>query len=448
MERSALQTGALIQAGALDPEKAALDCLAAIEACDDQSIFTLLTADRAKIEARASALRLRNGRSRGILDGVPVSFKDLFDLEGCITTAGSRMLDGEPAAIADAAVVGRLKVAGMVTIGRTNMSEFAFSGLGLNPHFGTPRNPHGGGEARAPGGSSSGSGVAVARGFTPVSIGTDTGGSIRVPASFNGVVGLKTSSGRYPMDGCFPLARSLDTIGVLCRSVADAVAVDAALRGFLAPEPMVQPLSGIELIVPDTVMLDACEPAVLRNFEASLAALAEAGVVVSRRAFPVFAAILDLFGRLAPLVSVEAYSVHRARLAGTHTIDRRVVSRILRGADLNAADYIELLETRARMIASLAPVLGPRCFIACPSTPHVAPPIAPLEADDAHFHAVNLKTLRNTMIGNFLDWCGVSLPNGSGEAGMPTGLLLNGGPGFDSALLGFALSAEAILSTE
>ncbi len=218
------------------------------------------------------------------------AWKDLFDVEGSADHRGSsRALDRRmPPANADAPVVAALRGdAGMVCIGRANMTEFAYSGIGLNPHYGTPRNPHGRAEPRAPGGSSSGSAVVVARGLAPVAIGSDTGGSVRIPAAFNGIIGYKASTDRYPMDGVFALSPTLDTLGVFARTVEDAAVVDAAMRGLVAPGARQEPLAGLRVLVPTNVVLDDCEPAVVENFEAALARLGAAPArSIERRAVP------------------------------------------------------------------------------------------------------------------------------------------------------------------
>ena len=284
--RSALDLAALVSAGLVTAEYVAEKTLAAIATCDDQTIFTRVTADRAMAEAHAAILLLRDGGALSGLDGVPVAWKDLFDLEGMVTTAGSRVLADTAPAKSDATVVARLKAAGMVCVGRVNMTEFAFSGLGLNPHFGTPRNACGRDVPRVPGGSSSGSAVAVARGLVPVAIGTDTGGSVRVPAALNGVIGYKASSQRYPMDGVFPLAPTLDTLGIFARNVRDVVMVDAAMCGLLAPIVRPTALKGLRVLVPDNVVLEGCDAAVIANFETALARLAAAGALIERGAMP------------------------------------------------------------------------------------------------------------------------------------------------------------------
>ena len=247
---TAKELGRKLRNGKLDPVALAEQTLEAVKACDDQAIFIEVMAERALGEAKAARKRLKAGKPLSALDGVPVGWKDLFDLEGRVTTAGSIVLKNEPPARADAALVAAGKRAGLVSIGTLNMTEFAYSGIGLNPHYGTPRNPNGSGAARSPGGSSSASGVVVAKGLLPLAIGTDTGGSIRIPASFNGVVGYKSSTGHYAMDGVFPLSRSLDTLGPLAHTVEDCVLADAVLRGIARPAPRKRLLS--ELTFGDT----------------------------------------------------------------------------------------------------------------------------------------------------------------------------------------------------
>lgn len=282
------QLSALIQDGHLDPRALVEEIIDAIRQEADQAIFIGLTAERAAAEAEVASTRIREGRSRGLLDGIPVAWKDLFDLEGTVTTAGSTVLADDEPASRDADVVTALKQAGMICIGRTNMSEFAFSGLGINPHYGTPRNPLSTDGHRLPGGSSSGAGVAVAAGLVPVAIGTDTGGSVRIPAAFNGVVGYKASRGRYSMRGVYPLAKSLDSLGPLTRTVQDAVWVDAAMRGRTAADVQRVPLSSLSLVVPETVFFDGIEDEVAAAFEQAVDRLVRAGASVRRQAFPIF----------------------------------------------------------------------------------------------------------------------------------------------------------------
>lgn len=435
---------ALLQTEAVDPVEVTESVLDAIATHDDQAIFVTLMQERALKEAQASARRLAAGRSLGVLDGIPIAWKDLFDLDGMVTTAGSKVLAADAPALGDSAVVEALAAAGMVSVGRVNMSEFAFSGLGLNPHYGTPQNPHSRGMPRIPGGSSSGSAVAVAAGLVPVSIGTDTGGSIRIPAAFNGVVGYKATRGRYRMDGVFPLSNSLDSLGPLCRTVQDAVWVDAAM-GARKPSIMARSMVGVEIVVPTDVVFDDLEPGVAAAFDAAERRLTDAGARFVRLAFPAFADILRLMANHGALVTAEAYWLHRQRLTvSALDIDPRVVARTSLGEKITLCDYLDIVAARRRLIADVNALVGNR-LVAFPTVPHVAPIIEPLKMDDDLFVKTNAKTLRNTLLGNFLDWCGLSIPCGTGDDGMPVGFLLSAVAGGDEALLSCGLAAEAII---
>lgn len=445
--KSIAQLSVLIQSGTLDPVELAEDTLADIRDYPDQSAFVSLTPERALAEAHASRQRLRDGRSLGLLDGIPIAWKDLFDIKGLATTAGSVVLADAAPAREDAAVAQALAGAGMISVGRTNMSEFAFSGLGINPHYGTPENPRSADVPRLPGGSSSGAGVAVAAGLVPVAMGTDTGGSVRIPAAFNGIVGYKATRGRYAMNGVFPLSTSLDSLGPLTQTVQDAVWVDAAMRGQPAPSIARGSLKGLALVVPETVFFDGIEPGVAAAFEAALERLGKAGARISRRPFPLFAELFDLMARHGAMVTAEAFALHRERLSSdlADRMDRRVVMRCRLGEKITMPDYVALLRARERMIAAFAREMPENALLVSPTLPHVAPPIAPLIADDDLFVAINGKTLRNTLIGNFFDWCGVSIPCGTGDGGMPVGLLLSGLPNRDENLLAAALAAEEVV---
>lgn len=444
---SIAQLSVLIQSGTLDPVALTEETLDGIRRHRDQSIFVSLTPERAMVEAQAARDRIRAGRSLGLLEGIPIAWKDLFDLAGMATTAGSVVMADAPTARQDAAVVDALKGAGMIAVGRTNMSEFAFSGLGINPHYGTPENPHSRDVPRLPGGSSSGAGVAVAAGLVPVAMGTDTGGSIRIPAAFNGVIGYKATPGRYPMEGVFPLAKSLDSLGPLARTVQDAVWIDAAMRRQSAPSVERGSIDGLQLIVPETIFFDGIEAGVATAFEAALDRLGKAGARISRQRFPLFMELFELMAKHGPLVSAEAFALHRTRLfsSAADRMDRRVVMRCKLGEKTSMPDYIAILDARERMIGELARQVPKGAILVSPTLPHVAPPIAPLMGDDELFFAMNGKTLRNTAIGNFFDWCGVSIPCGTGDAGMPVGLLLSGLPHTDEHLLSAALAAEDIV---
>ena len=443
---TAARLGADLRAGKIDACDLIEETLAAIAGYPDKAIFTEVTAERARREALAARARLKAGKSLSPLDGVPCAWKDLFDVEGRVTTAGSRVLAGDPPAKEDAALIKAGGRAGLVLVGLVNMTEFAYSGIGLNPHFGTPRNPRDPHIARSPGGSSSGSGAVVAAGLTPLAIGTDTGGSVRVPASFNGVVGYKSSTGHFPMEGVFPLSRTLDTLGPLARTVEDCVLADAALRGEDPAKAHAAPIRDLKIFVPETIVLDGCQEAVLANFESALSRLAAQGAKVERGPMPELAAIPELVAKHGSLLGLEALHVHKARVNGpdAERMDRRVVARIRLAELMTALDLLEILETRKRLIGQANARIGDR-IIAFPTTPHVAMPTAPLEADDAVFIRENLKTLRNTSLGNFLDWCGVAIPSGVDAEGMPTSFLLSATHGRDTALLSAALSAEPFI---
>jgi aspartyl-tRNA(Asn)/glutamyl-tRNA(Gln) amidotransferase subunit A len=440
----------LIQSGELDPVALAQETLSRIESHSDQSIFVGLTRERATREAQAASERIRAGRSLGLLDGLPVAWKDLFDIAGSVTTAGSVVLKDNPPATTDATVVAALSSAGMVSVGRTNMNEFAFSGLGINPHYGTPRNPASTDIHRIPGGSSSGSAAAVAAGLAPLAIGTDTGGSVRIPAAMTGIVGYKATRGRYAMRGVFPLAGSLDSLGSLCHTVQDAVWADAAMHGLTAPVIRRAELAGLSIVVPETIVFDEVEAEVVTAFEAAINRLKAAGVEVRRQPFPSFSEIFELTARHGALVTAEAYALHRERLAGPAAarMDHRVVARTRLGEKITVSDYIALLAARDRLIHETVENLRPGELVAHPTVPHVAPPIDPLLADDDLFFKVNAKTLRNTLIGNFLDFCGISIPCGLGAGGMPVGFLISAPHHQDDRLLSAALAAEAIIRGE
>jgi aspartyl-tRNA(Asn)/glutamyl-tRNA(Gln) amidotransferase subunit A len=443
---SIAQLSSLLQTGKADPAEVTDAVFDAIDAYPDKAVFVSLLRDRARGEAQASSRRIREGRSLGLLDGIPIAWKDLFDIEGLATTAGSQVLSDATPARTDASVVDLLKQAGMVAIGRTNMSEFAFSGIGINPTYGTPHNPCSNDVPRIPGGSSSGAGVAVAANLVPVAMGTDTGGSVRIPAAFNGLVGYKATRGRHAMGGVFPLSASLDSLGPLCRTVQDAAWIDAAMQGLAPAHIRRHPLDALDILVPTNIIFDAAEPGVVAAFETALARLEKAGARITRSVIPAFEEILDVMAKYGPLVTAEAYVLHRERLAGPEAarMDQRVVARTRLGEKTTLSSYLAILEIRARLIRETEALIGDR-LVAFPTVAHVAPPIEPLLADDPTFFAMNVKTLGNTALGNFLDWCGVSIPCGTGEAGMPVGFLLSGSANQDDRLLSVAMAIEEVV---
>jgi aspartyl-tRNA(Asn)/glutamyl-tRNA(Gln) amidotransferase subunit A len=443
---TAAELGRKLRKRQIDPVELIEQALTAISASDDQAIFIDILSSRARAEAKAARRRLKAGNPASALDGVPIGWKDLFDIEGRVTTAGSVVLKENPPAKTDAALVAAGKRAGLITVGTLNMTEFAYSGIGLNPHYGTPRNPNGTGPARSPGGSSSASGVAVAKGLLPLAIGTDTGGSIRIPASFNGVAGYKSSTGHYPMDGVFPLSKTLDTLGPLAHTVEDCVLLDAALSSLARPKTRKRSLKELTFFVPENVVFDGIEPAVERNFEAALSRLAKGGAKIRRKKLPAFDAIMELFQKRGHILGAEALHIHWSRVHGPEAalIDQRVVRRIRAAEKMTAVDFIEILVQRQTLIAQCNDIIGD-ALVTCPTTPHVAMPIAPLEADQEVFFAANAKTLRNTTLGNFLDWCGVAIPSGRDDAGMPTGFLISAPHGRDMQALSAGLSIEELV---
>lgn len=440
--QSAAAIGRALARGEVDALALTEHCLERI-AAESEPVFLTVTADRARAEARAAAARLAAGRPLSALDGVPIAWKDLVDVAGTPTTAASALYRESAVKESDAPVAALAAAAGMVCLGKLNLTEFAFSGLGLNPHFGTPANAHGRDVRRAPGGSSSGSGVAVASCLVPVAIGTDTGGSVRIPAAFNGIVGYKPTYGRIDKTGVFDLAPGLDSVGPLARTVEDAVLADAVLRGKLTPAVSRTPLDGIRLIVPEGPLVEDVDDDVATRFESATKTLAAAGAIVERTALPALERMVELMGRHGSLIAAEAYHVHRALADGPEAarIDRRVVARILGGKRMSADDVISLESGRRLLAADLAAQLG-GALLVMPTTPHTAPAIAPLEADDELFHQVNMRTLRNTTPLNLLAMCALAIPSGEGRGGMPTSLMLAAPGGEDEHLLGIGLEVD------
>jgi aspartyl-tRNA(Asn)/glutamyl-tRNA(Gln) amidotransferase subunit A len=387
------------------------------------------------------------------LAGLAVSVKDLFDVAGQPTTAGSRVLAGALPAPTDAPAVARLRAAGAALSGHTGMTEFAFSGVGLNPHHGTPPNPATAAldpQPRIPGGSTSGGAVTVAAGAAWAALGSDTGGSLRIPAALQGLVGFKPTQCRVPLDGAVPLSPTLDSVGAITRSVRDAALLHAVLAGTPrvddAGSAPARRSSPPRLALPEAVMLDGLEPVVAAAFDDALARLRAAGWKID--ALPLaelheLAALNAQGGFAAP----EAYAWHRGHLSRQGDLyDPRVASRIRRGAGVLAADYLALVAARRDWIARVETALAPYDALVAPTVPMVAPPIADLAADDARFFEVNARLLRNPSVINFLDGCAISLPcHRSG--GWPVGLMLAAPRQHDDSLLALALAAERALAS-
>jgi aspartyl-tRNA(Asn)/glutamyl-tRNA(Gln) amidotransferase subunit A len=430
--------------GEADPVEVAQAALS--KALAAPTVFLTVTAERARLEAVASARRWRDGRPLSALDGVPVAWKDLFDIAGTLTTAGSAVFAEHPPATRDTPLVAAGTRAGMVCIGKTGLSEFAFSGLGLNPHFGTAANLSLDGGRRVPGGSSSGAAVAVAAGIVPIAIGTDTGGSIRVPSAFNGLTGYRASGARYSRDGMVALSPTLDTCGPLAANVIDCIAFDAAVRAIQPPSPTdAAALTGARFIVdPDLFERYAVTPAVAENFERFVARLEQAGAVIERKPLAVLAAVRDLIRDQGWLGGLEAFAMHRALLDSPDAarIDPRVRVRLEANRAVPPDRRAQLLARRRELIETFANETAGATLV-MPTTPHVAPVLAPLEADPDLFARVNLQTLAMTMLGSFLDTPAVAMPSGVDVDGLPTSAQLMRVQGDDKALLRIAAALEA-----
>jgi aspartyl-tRNA(Asn)/glutamyl-tRNA(Gln) amidotransferase subunit A len=445
-KRPAAEIGRLVAAGSLDPIEVAEFFLDRIERDRKNPSFILVTRKRALEEAAASRKRRREGRAVGPLDGVPIAWKDLVDMAGERTTAGSALYAESPPKEKDAPIVVHLSAAGLVALGKTNLSEFAFSALGLNPHFGTPRNPRDSVTPRVAGGSSSGAAVAVAGGLAPCAIGSDTGGSIRAPAGFCGIVGFKTSEGRIDKRGVFPLSHTLDTIGPMARTVEDCVLIDMALRGQSTTPVRPLDLKGIEFVVPDKTGIDDAEAEVAANLETTMKRLAAAGAKVTSRPIPEIGAMRALSAQYGSFVAIEAYAEHRAVFdsADAKRMDRRVVKRAL-GGRVPERDVTNLHRGRETLIAGLVDELK-GALLVLPATPMTAPAIGPLERDDELFRVTNLRAIHYTFLGNLFRMCGLALPSGTDAAGLPTGVQFLAPGGDDDRLLSIGLSMETALS--
>jgi aspartyl-tRNA(Asn)/glutamyl-tRNA(Gln) amidotransferase subunit A len=421
-------------------------CLARIDDSAGEGRRTFLHVDRSAAVAQADAAdALRaGGNAASAYAGIPISIKDLFDIAGQVTRAGSTVLaDRAPAAV-DAVSVARLRRAGLVLVGRTNMTEFAFSGLGLNPHYGTPRNPWQRGEGHIPGGSSSGAAVSVADGMAHGALGTDTGGSCRIPAAFTGLVGYKPTARRVPREGIVPLSPSLDSIGPIARSVACCALLDA----LLSDEPPVDltgcSLSGLRFAVPRTFVLEDMDRHVAADFQRALSRLSTAGASIHDIDIPAFADIPAIHAK-GTIATVESYAWHRSLLA-THAAayDPRVRSRIQIGATQTAADYTALLAARRAFIASVERRLEGFDAFLMPTVPVIPPRIADLAADDVYVR-INTLVLRNSTVVNFLDGCAISIP--IHDAGQPpVGLTLACRGDLDRQLFRCAAAAEAVVA--
>jgi aspartyl-tRNA(Asn)/glutamyl-tRNA(Gln) amidotransferase subunit A len=434
-----------LDAGRITARALVDECLAKIADTDGEGTRVFLHVDaEAAIEAAEAMDRLREVRAApSPFAGIPISIKDLFDIKGQVTRAGSRALEDSAPAAADAPVVARLRRAGFVVIGRTNMTEFAYSGIGINPHYGTPKGAWQRGVGHVPGGSSSGAAVSVVDGMAHGALGTDTGGSCRIPAAYNGIVGFKPTQRRVPLDGAVPLSPTLDSIGPLARTVACCAVLDAVLANDPVTPLQPRPIKGMRLAVPTTVALDDLDDAVAQTFERALEKLAREGASIERIAVPEFRDVAPMSAK-GGFAAAESFAWHRYLLVAKGDVyDPRVASRILRGESQSAADYIDLVNARTSLVARATVRLAPYDALVLPTTANTPPKIADMK-DDQAFTKANLLSLRNCTLINMIDGCGISLPiHRDGEA--PVGLMLAASGGSDRRIFELAAAMEGVI---
>ena len=444
-EMTALALGAAIQKGQIDPIDLTEHFLSRIDGQDPgHRIYIRSTAARARAEAAAASRRAKEGLRQSALDGVPMSWKDLTDTAGTETTFGSALLRNRVPE-RDALLLRRATLAGMICLGKTTMSEFAYSGLGINPIFGTPANGADKEVERVPGGSSSGAAVSVTNGLAPAGIGSDTGGSVRIPAALNGIVGLKTTIGVLPLDGILALSPTFDTIGPLTRDVADANAIFAGLNQARAYDLSGASLQGVRLLKPRDVMYDDLDDTVAGAMAATLDKLSNAGAEIVEQTVPEFAEAFELVAKHGNIISAEAYATWNdlVESRGDEMYwgirSRFELAKKLTAIDAEAA-HIGLKAIAAKFRARVAGFAA----VVHPTTPRIAPPIADLEHDPAAYDEANMAMTRNTRLGNIMETCGVTVPcQRPGE--LPVGLSLMAAGHNEGRVLRLAKAAEAVL---
>lgn len=432
-----------IHTGELSYSELVQQCLAGSKKENAANVFTKTYADSALAVAHNADSQLKAGVTLPTLCGLPITIKDLYDVRGEVTTSGSVVRRDSKPALVDATIVERIRNSGMAIIGKTNMSEFAFSGVGINPHLGTPQNPCDPTHHRIPGGSSSGAAVSVALGLSVAAIGSDTGGSIRIPAALCGLVGFKSTMSRVPTQGAVELARSLDTVCAMTRSVSDCLRIDAVLSGArLDVKP--RPVKGARFVVAKTLMQDELEPSVAKAFERSLNLLSSQGAVITEIDLSELAEITQINapGGISP---IESYSACKEFVDhASHQMDHRVVQRMMMGKGVAATDYIKLLDSRRAWISRMAEILLPFDALISPTVPMQAPKTQALLDSDEEFFRVNRLLLRNTFAINFLDGCAFSLPMHTPDE-LPMGLMLSACAGNDARLAEVAMGVETAL---
>lgn len=438
------QASQQLRAGDLTASAATQQALRAAEQPSGEGarVFTRTYADNAVQQAQQADARWQQQQPRSPIDGLPISIKDLFDVADEPTCAGSRVLADAPPAARDAHIVQQLKQAGAAIVGKTNMTEFAFSGLGINPHYGTPANPWQRGEKRIPGGSSSGAAVAVADGMCLAAVGTDTGGSVRIPAALCGLTGFKPSASRINQAGTLPLSAALDSIGVIAHDVRSCWLLDSVI----ADRPLQlaeRDITRAHFAIPQTRVLDGLDLAVSQAWHYALAQLRAQGATLTELPLSELAELETMNAR-GGITAWEAWQWHQSLLQSHATgYDTQVRMRIERGALLNEADAQLLYQQRADWRQRVEQAVAPFDGLLLPTVPLIAPTIAELD-DPERYRQVNLLMLRNTSVINMLDGCAISLPcHQPGSA--PVGLMLAATHGHDAALLSWALALESIL---
>jgi aspartyl-tRNA(Asn)/glutamyl-tRNA(Gln) amidotransferase subunit A len=436
----------LLANGKITSRQLVEQALAAIKDPQGEGPRTFLSVHESEALATADQVdaQRRDGVNLHALAGIPISIKDLFDEAGFTTLGGSRVLVGTPAATRNSTVVERLRKAGAVIVGRTNLVEFAFSGLGLNPHYGTPKNTFDRATSRIPGGSSSGAAISVTDGMAAGAIGSDTGGSIRIPAALNGLVGFKPTARRVPLIGVLPLSFTLDSVGPIAKSVADCALLDQVLAAEVDGVPAPLQLCGLRFAVPKTVFQSDLSPAVADAFTAALSRLSAAGAMIFDLPMPEFARASAISQRGA-LVSAEAYWWHRQWMKdGAEKYDRRVIVRIRAGETITAATYIDLVKLREQFIAAISAAAADYDAMLMPTTPETAPTIAEAGKDDETYSRLNQRMLRNPAVVNLFDGCALSIPcHVPGTA--PVGMMIAGTQGTDRKILAIGLAVEGVI---
>ena len=449
MVKTLQDTRMQLQRGEATSQDLVSEALAALNSPEGQGDKTFIRVyeKEAILQAEAIDKVRKSGVELHPLAGIPISIKDLFDVAGEVTLSGSIVRKKSDVARSDAYIVSMLRAAGAIIIGRTNMTEFAFSGLGINPHYGTPLNPWDRKIGRIPGGSSSGAAVSVTDNMAAAAIGTDTGGSVRIPSALCGLTGFKPTAARVPTKGAFPLSTTLDSIGPLANSVACCALLDQTMRGAPVQVLLDKPIGDLTLAIPQTIVLDDMDRSVVVAFENVVKMLSKFGVRIVEHSFSVFSKI-PMANSKGGFAAVEAFHTLRHLLETDEpNFDPRVAVRVKRGAEMLGVDYLELLNTTAHIRKEADKITRNYDAVIMPTVPTIAPILDNLETSDELYHETNLLMLRNCSFGNFLNRCAISLPiHKAGEP--PVGLMIMGNTGEDEKLLEIANSIEKVISKE